>query len=70
MQGPECHPDGQLRGSIARAAVSWQAMLGRGLPLNCHAQACWFVAGAHSEAELAESVAAAGEAFAAVRRES
>ncbi len=48
--------------------IFWQVMFERGVLFNSHYQECWFVSAAHGAAEVAESVAAAREAFAAAHR--
>ncbi|MBI4573914.1 MAG: glutamate-1-semialdehyde 2,1-aminomutase [candidate division NC10 bacterium] len=51
-----------------RYTIFWQAMFERGVLFNSHYQECWFVSAVHGETEVAETVAAAREAFAAVRK--
>jgi glutamate-1-semialdehyde 2,1-aminomutase len=53
-----------------RYTIFWRTMIERGILFNPHSQECWFVSASHGEREVAETVAAAREAFAAVRRES
>ncbi|MFB3819291.1 MAG: aspartate aminotransferase family protein [Candidatus Methylomirabilales bacterium] len=49
-----------------RYAVFWKSMFAQGILFNPHYQECWFVSSAHGEAEVAQTLAAAREAFARV----
>ena len=51
-----------------RYRTFWMAMFEQGVLFNPHHQECWFVSAAHGDADVAETVAAAKSAFAAVRR--
>jgi glutamate-1-semialdehyde 2,1-aminomutase len=54
--------------STEQHAVWWRAMLDRGVLFHPEQLQSWYVSGAHGEAEIEETVAMAGEAFAVVKQ--